>query len=220
MNKYLAGACIVLILVLVLIGCHKCSGPKVETTVVHDTTYVHDRDSNDYTPQIVAVMGGQIPPEVKTIYKERIIVDTTHGTVDTLYVYEREAVDSLLSSYYATNYYSDTQSTKYGNVVIQDSVTENKIKRRRLITDFTIPIASTSETKLITEPKKVKGFFTLSVQGSRLTLLQAVGVGGMLQFKNDNVLGVSLMVNREVPVPNWPTTPFNIMYGQKISFHH
>ena len=57
---------------------------------------------------------------------------------------------AILTDYYAKVFYRDTSKTKYGNVIIEDTVTRNRIAARRVLTDFKIP----EITKTITEKPK------------------------------------------------------------------
>jgi hypothetical protein len=115
-----------LALVASVITCNKCYGPKppkVETKI--DTVYVYVRDSTKWYVPV---------PEV--------VVITKPGRIDSFIAYDkiivRDTVE-VMNDYYSKVYYSDTTQTKYGSVVIQDTVTQNRIAARRVLTDFKIP---------------------------------------------------------------------------------
>jgi hypothetical protein len=140
----IAGA--LLFLLMVVITCNKCW--VTPTVVTKDTVYVHVKDStNWYRPQITSIQGGAIP-------------DPTKVRVDTLTKFEKVVVyipanidtGVILADYYSKVFYSDTTKTKYGNVIIKDTVTQNRISARQVITDFKIP--EVTITKTITPKRK------------------------------------------------------------------
>jgi hypothetical protein len=119
---------IIIILTVLLIAsvvtCNKCCGPKPpEWELRTDTVYVYVKDST-------------------TWYKPEVVVVTKPARVDSFIAFEKIYVTDtveVLNDYYSKVYYSDTTKTKYGNVVIQDTVTQNRIAARRVLTDFKIP---------------------------------------------------------------------------------
>lgn len=138
------------------------------------------------------------------------------------YFYD-EIVDTatVVKAFFESHNYDTTYRFPQGDVQVKNTVTENNLQSQQiLLSNFKATNITNTVTKEVKVPeeKRVKGYLTFSLQGSKQSLLQAVGIGGMLQFKNDNQLGVSVLVNREVPIPNWPTTPFQLMYAHKISF--
>jgi hypothetical protein len=92
----------------------------------------------------------------------------------------------------AVNYYSDTSKTKYGNVIIQDTV-EGIIKARRVITDFKIPII----TRTVTVSKKERNqvYFGLGGGYNAQDPELYVGPSLMLKTKKDHVFEVGSMIN-------------------------
>lgn len=120
------------ILIAFVATCNKCwvgPAPEVKT----DTVYVHVKDSTAwYRPEVSVIVGGQIPGKPQP------------ARVDSFIVYEKVPeyrVDTVLvlNDFYSKVYYSDTTKTKYGNIVVQDTVTQNRIAARRVLTDFKIP---------------------------------------------------------------------------------
>jgi hypothetical protein len=112
------------LLVASVVTCNKCCNPKPpEVKVRIDTVYVHVKDSTVW-------------------YKPEVVVITKPGRVDSFIAYDkiivRDTVE-VMNDYYSKVYYSDTTQIKYGSVVIQDTVTQNRIAARRVFTDFKIP---------------------------------------------------------------------------------
>lgn len=132
MKDKLIIAAALIILIAVVATCNKCwVGPASETKT--DTVYVQVKDSTDwYRPEVTVIVGGQIPGKPQPV------------RVDSFIVYEKVPeyiVDTVLvlNDFYSKIYYSDTTKTKYGNIVVQDTVTQNRIAARRVLTDFKIP---------------------------------------------------------------------------------
>jgi hypothetical protein len=119
---------IIIILTVLLIAsvitCNRCCNPNPpEWEVRTDTVYVYVKDSTKW-------------------YKPEVVVITKPERVDSFIAYEKIYVTDtveILNDYYSKVYYSDTTKTKYGSVVIQDTVTQNRIAARRVFTDFKIP---------------------------------------------------------------------------------
>lgn len=84
----------------------------------------------------------------------------------------------VVKDFYAIKYYQDSVKVKYGKVFINDTVTQNSITGRSVITDFSIPVVTNNI--FVPEKKKAALYFDLNVQmqgrrynaaGAGLTLL-------------------------------------------------
>jgi hypothetical protein len=151
-------------LIAVVATCNTCwVRPDVETRT--DTVYIHVKDStNWYRPKVTVIQGGSIPyvrvdsftayEKGETVYEKGETVyekgETVYEKGETRYVPVNVDTAAILADYYARVYYSDTANTKYGNVIIQDTVTQNRIAARRVLTDFKFP----EVTKAITPKRK------------------------------------------------------------------
>lgn len=117
-----------LLIVIIIQSLFLFQKPKTitETIVVTDTTYV------------------QVPKETIKYVPKREVVEVP--------VYIEEDIDtlSILRDYYSKYFYSDTVTiSTYGNVVIQDTVTQNSISFREVIPNITIPVVTTTITNNI-----------------------------------------------------------------------
>ena len=143
MKEKLIIAAAFVFLVAVVATCNTCWVPRVETRT--DTVYVHTVDSTSwYRPQITTIQGGAIQAPARV----RVDSFTVFEKGEIRYVPVPADTAAILADYFARVYYSDTTQTKYGTVIIQDTVTQNRIAARRVITDFKIPeITKTSTPK-------------------------------------------------------------------------
>lgn len=131
-----------------------------------------------YTPEFVGVSN--------TIYEPKIV--TVHDTLETF----ETRVDTVLAvqlypDYMDVKFYSDTQRLARGTVIIQDTVTQNRIQRRRLQTfgtDTTI-----TKTVVLKPPRNMVGYFTTSLLGNNFNPLDGIGGGFALKTKNDMIYG-------------------------------
>jgi hypothetical protein len=120
----------------VVITCNRCwiepiQPPKTDTVYVKEQTAV-------YRPNITVYEPGRIPTEVKTETKYLVRVDS-FIQYDKEYITMNIDTAAILADYYAKVFYSDTVKSKYGHIVIQDSVTQNRIASRQVSTDFKLP---------------------------------------------------------------------------------
>jgi hypothetical protein len=123
-----------IILLAVVATCNRCWVRPVDTKT--DTVYISVKDSTAwYRPSVTAIIGAQIPT-INTVVRVDSFI-----AYETVPVYVNANIDTLaiLKDYFAKVYYSDTTKTKYGNVIIQDTVSQNRIGARRVLTDFKIP---------------------------------------------------------------------------------
>lgn len=205
MSKYYR--LIIAMLVIVIILLLTCNKRKpdvqqpVNTIVKTDTVIVKESfDIPVYVPQPYAVIRD------KVVYRNKI---------DTLIEYVES--DDIVKDWRDAHLYADTQATKYGQLIINDTITKNRIAGRSIKTNFSIPVITNTVTSTITEPRRVKGFAVATLQGTSINPLSAFGGGFMLQFKNDNAVELQAIFHK-LALPNWPTQQFQLSYKQKISF--
>lgn len=129
MNKFYIGAIIALILVIFL---QRACSPKPKDKIASrvDTFYVHINDT----------VIEHVPVPLKVLVEGKPVLLKSTDTI-IRYEFITEAVDTvaILRDFFATRYYSDTNRVQYGDIVVEDSVTQNKIKFRRVLTNFSIP---------------------------------------------------------------------------------
>lgn len=107
-------------------------------------------------------------------------IDTFTTPIDTL---------SILTDYFAKNYYSDTiVIDTIGYAVISDTITRNSILSRSVVSNFLIPITTITNTNYINNREFYVGF---DLGG---TPSQFTHIGGKLLFKAKNNRAYSLGV--------------------------
>lgn len=120
-----------------LIECKSANHP--EMLLVPDRSTVSQIPYRDtilkYIPKLIAT---SYDPPVYLI--DSIIRETKYLSVDT---------QAILRDYFVTRFYSDTIKGKYGNIAINDSVSQNKIISRTPIWNLSIPEKTTYVTKYI-----------------------------------------------------------------------
>lgn len=176
---------IFIVVVLLLRGCFCNKGnqpsPPPKQTEKVDTFFKEGKTDTVYVP---------IP--VKTIKPKTI---TLH---DTLEFTEYKDVDSLaiLKDYLSINIYSDVQKVEHGEITINDTVTQNKIVRRGILTNFKIP--EVVKTVTITEkyPRKVVLFVGGGLVGNQQTPFFGAEGNISLQFKNLKTYTIGYMLNK------------------------
>jgi hypothetical protein len=155
-----------------------CNHPaKGSTTVKIDTIYHQVKGDTSFVPKPYAVY--RDTGRIEYIYGTRIDRLTVHDTV------------KVIGDYFSTYLYSDTQHISFGKIIINDTVTENKIAGRGLKYDLSIPEVRITKTL----PKRNIVFFTLNSGYSN----NLISVGGGLLFKNkqDAGFGINAMINTQ-----------------------
>lgn len=138
------GITLFVIITLVIIlsrACDKCR--NTTTKIKIDTVYVQVKQDTSYIPVVKTVyLPGKAPKPFEKW--------------DTLYIPELTEVDTLaiLQDYYSFKMYSDTLKNKYGFVLVNDTISTNKIVGRGVKTQMTIP--EITKTVTITHFKKNK----------------------------------------------------------------
>lgn len=177
-------AIIILILVIRSCGAGKDSyfgcGYKKDTAEIRiDTFVVRGKSDTVYVPQVTTITTVKYKPFWR------------HDTLETfeIIIVPTDTV-AILKDYFATRFYADTQIVKRGTVIIQDSVTQNRIVSRRLQTflhDTTIV-----QKIILTQPKKFILYLDLQAMGNRKELLNGAGAGLSLKGRNDMQYGAGI----------------------------
>lgn len=166
-------------------GCNGCSGGNAKVdTIYHkiDTQWISGKKDTVY----------QLTPYAVYYTKEKVLHDTLE-TFETIPVLIDTA--RILEQYFATRFYSDTQSIKYGTVIINDTITQNRITGRSLHENTNLPIIK--ETTVLSQPKRTVGYIGLSAMGNQGSFLYAIGATFGLKFKNDKYAGIMAMLTKD-----------------------
>lgn len=106
---------------------NKC--PSALTVVKHDTSW--QAFSKHDTVRVLVPYAKIVDHHPEPITITDTVFETVFQNVDTA---------AILRDYFATRFYSDTNSTDIGKVIIRDSVTQNKIKWRDVLFDLKFPV--------------------------------------------------------------------------------
>lgn len=168
---------LIIIILVVIIILQKCGGNIIDppTTIIKtDTTYVTKTDSiKTYVPK----------------WKTKIKHDTVHDTIlkiDTAYV---------LGDYFSTYVYNDTIKNKHDSLIIyvDDSITQNKIKSRKVKYKITYPIITTSITTI---ENKREFYYGIGLSGGKQGL-NSFGPEFLLRTKKGSAYGLGVGINNQ-----------------------
>jgi hypothetical protein len=185
--KYIVWVLVAVLLILLIRGCGKgntgffsCNGNDT-VSVKRDTVIAYIKGDTVYVPE------PEFVGVTNTIHVPVLVHDTLEMDGETIVKIQHDDTAAILHDYYITRYYSDTQNLARGRVIIQDSVTENRITRRRLKTFGTDTTINTIIT--LRQPKKLIVYFTTSLTGNLHDPVDGIGTGIALKGKNDVIIG-------------------------------
>jgi len=121
----------------------------------------------------------------RTIYKTDTLEITEVLPTDTAAIIER---------FYQKVFYSDTQTNKYGKIVIDDTIYKNRIASRRVVTDIKIPEVTNTVTLV---KKKNIVYIGAGALGSLESPLYAVGGDLSLKTKTDRMYTVGAYTTKD-----------------------
>lgn len=165
-------------------GIFKRTSNNTDTISVKiDTVFVKVKADTQYVPEIIGV--------TNTIHVTKYLHDTL-----TEFEVRIDPTDTaaILQRFYQKVFYSDTQNVKtYGSIIIQDSVTQNRITSRRLQTNLSIP----EVTKTITlRDRRTIGYIGFSAMGDPDNIIYALGADFSLKLKNDKIFSIGANYTR------------------------
>jgi len=159
-------------------------GGKTDTiSVKSDTVWMVTEGDTMYVPEPYSVTNTNTIH--RTIYKTDTLEITEVLPTDTAAIIER---------FYQKVFYSDTQTNKYGKIVIDDTIYKNRIASRRVITDIKVPEVTNTVTLL---KKKNIVYIGASALGSLESPLYAVGGDLSLKTKTDRMYSVGAYTTKD-----------------------
>lgn len=175
---YLGAIATLLLIILVM---RTCSGepapcPAAGAIIKTDTAYLQLLDSS-----------GWIRPAATTVVPARVIHDTLEIT-RTLFRTREVDTAAIVADYFATRYYRDSLTTKYGKIWLDDSITQNRISARKWHYALNIPVVTNTVQAPALARLQVYGGFSLS--GNKESLLYGFGPELLLKTKRDKVYGI------------------------------
>jgi hypothetical protein len=167
---------VIIIILTIIILIQKCIGdnkpsliPKVIKTT--DTTYV-------VTTKEVPLYIPKWKTKVKYIHDTTKIIDTVH----------------VLNDYYSTYFYQDSLSSDSLHLYINDSVTQNKIKNRKIKYTLIYPIITTTNT--VIEEEKNEFYTGVGLVGNS-NGIKYIGPELLLKTKKKNIYGIGVGVDKD-----------------------
>ena len=166
---------VIIIILTIIILIQKCIGdnkpsliPKVIKTT--DTTYV-------VTTKEVPLYIPKWKTKVKYIHDTTKIIDTVH----------------VLNDYYSTYFYQDSLSSDSLHLYINDSVTQNKIKNRKIKYTLIYPIITTTNTVI----EEKNEFYTGVGLVGNSNGIKYIGPELLLKTKKKNIYGIGVGVDKD-----------------------
>lgn len=102
-------------------------------------------------------------------------------------------------------YYEDTLATTYGDVIVKDTIQNNRITSRKWITEFSIPVVTTTTTQTVEEKKRGQLYIGMDIIGGRFlpdagvvqpnNLINQFGPSLMWKTKTDKVYEGGILYN-------------------------
>lgn len=172
------------IIIAVLLFLKTCKNPfggifgsRIDTvSVTRDTAIFYTVTDTAYVPQLTKI--------TNTIYKPYYITDTLEtfevriDPADTL---------AILARFNERAFYSDKQLVAGGSITIEDSLYQNRITNRRLITD--LPTTTITNTVTLKENRNVI-YAGVNAVGNATEPVFAVGAHLSLKTRNDNIYSI------------------------------
>lgn len=136
--------------------------------------------------------------------------------VDSFVAFEPLPFDTaaFLKNYFSTAFYADTTKSEYGSIVISDTLSQNRITGRSVITDLRLPTITVTKERTVEAPKRTQVYVTLLATGSEEAPLGALGGGFLLKTKKDALWHLTSQVDAQKRLY------FSLGRSWKISFKH
>lgn len=181
-------------LILLLLWKWNCGGtcPAITETVKTDTVWKTRVDSSSWSkPEPVAIKPGKTPaPRIQIVeVPGQAIPDTIWIPVDTA---------AILSEYFAVVDYDTTYHFLEGDISVQNTVTENRINRQRVLPTFNIPEITTTITQAL--KKKRQFYFGVDGYGGKEIPLFGAGASIMYKDRKDRVYEFGPVLLKDQPV--------------------
>lgn len=153
-------------------------------TIRHDTTLYSIRDSLIYVPKPYAV----------TQYKP-----LPYSITDSFTSFQPVDTAAILHDYLASRFYIDTVfNSKYGYIVILDTISQNRIMKRTVDRNITIPTFTNTVT--LTQPKKIIAYFGFEILGNAKSIVSGGGSSLGFKLRNDNYFGLKAFQYKKEPI--------------------
>ena len=181
---------IIIVLIVMIILLKQCNGSLIDFNLFGNKNKQPDPIEGTVITKIETKWDTVKFDSLVYVPKWRVRVDTVHDTtlkyIDTL---------SILKDYYATYFYSDTlELDSIGNIIINDTISQNSIIFREINPNIYIPTTIIQRDSLISKNEFYYGFGLAGNQE------QFNYIGGELLWrsKRKKVIGVGLGINQNL----------------------
>lgn len=182
--KWLVIGGIALLIFLFYKSCRKDNLPVKE--FVHDTTYVNSFDT--------LVIEKPVP--VKVEYVREVM---KYDTLTNIEIFQNAAdTAAILERYFATRYYDTTIAVPYGKIRFADTVTQNRIIGKGIITNLSIPVEK--QTVTVQEKKRIIAYFGIEAIGNQNNIPYASGITFGIKLRNDQFFEIKGLVTNDKPM--------------------
>jgi|SanBayMetagenome_1026888.scaffolds.fasta_scaffold35147_2 hypothetical protein len=156
-----------------------------------------------YSPEVIRIEGKKYEVlKHDTVYQKKTITQYRDGVYvykyDSVYVEIPQNVDTsaILKDFYAMNMFADTLKTEIGNIVLNDTISQNKIKGRTYTASFKYPEIRT----IVKERPKAAVFAGLGSSIDGEAKLQEVSAHIFLETRKRRLYGVGIGIASGAPV--------------------
>ena len=156
-----------------------------------------------YSPEVIRIEGKKYEVlKHDTVYQKKTITQYRDGVYvykyDSVYVEIPQNVDTsaILKDFYAMNMFADTLKTEIGNIVLNDTISQNKIKGRTYTASFKYPEIRT----IVKERPKAAVFAGLGSSINGEAKLQEVSAHIFLETRKRRLYGVGVGIASGAPV--------------------
>lgn len=182
------GAIAVLLVIIFIQKCSKKPCPEVVKIKI-DTAWRPAKDTSAWhkpVPHSLTIKGGKL----KFTNSDDVIIPM-NGTKEDFTIIAETDTAAQIDDYNSIYYYSDTNKVKYGQVVINDTITRNRIKNRQVIADLSIP--EIIKTITLSQPSKAQFYIGIDAVGSRQYPVTMAGASILFKTKKDALYRVGAM---------------------------
>lgn len=174
------GAIAVLIVIIFIQRCSKKPCPDV-VGVKTDTTRLMIKDTTAWHKPVPI---NKISSKVQPVQRS-----SSNGTKEDYTIIAETDTAAILNDYNAIYVYSDTNAVRYGDIIINDTISQNKIKNRQVITNLFIP--EVTKTVTLSQPKKAQLYAGINFGATMKDPFGIAGAGLLFKTKNDQLYGAS-----------------------------
>ena len=205
--KYGVWVAAIIILLLLVRSCGN-GGTSFFSCNKPDTTR-HTIDTTIYKDSIVYV-DKPVPYKVEIFIKGKPYA--VHDTVTDYLIHPTDTA-AILQRFLETVYYSQVYDVKRGTIIINDTLTQNRISGRGLLVN--ISDTTIKETIILQQPKRLILYFGINAMGNRKDFFHSIGSDLSLKGNNDMIYGAGVNIMRGGEIFYTGKVMFPIRFNKK-----